>query len=600
MTQTHDDTTPTVKNSPGILQSEIESLKKSLEKSEDRYQSFLEEIEDGYIELDLAGRLLFFNTAFMELTGYSREKLKGMSYREYIDHNHLFRVFRAFNHVYKTGVPNKAFNYAIIRSDGTKRMSEISIALKRDLNGTIIGFRSIVRDITKRNNAEKELKRHRSRLEAIFRSVNDAIITVDNDMNVIEANTATDTICGIKVSELVGNVFTNCTENCMGHCHAVLKETLVSKSAIRDYRIECANKGHRHQKVSISTSPLLDSDNKFLGAVLVIKDITRLNDLERELKKRHRLKDIIGASSKMQDLFCLLEDLSDMEATVLITGESGTGKELAAKALHECGKRAFKPFVKVNCSALSENLLESELFGHVKGSFTGAISDSQGRFETANKGTILLDEIGDISPATQLKLLRVLQEREFEKVGQSEPIKVDIRVIASTNRNLRELVAKGIFREDLYYRLKVVEIDIPPLRERTEDIQLLVDHFIQKFNEKYHKTIYHVSDEVQNIFLSYDWPGNIRELEHAMERAFVLCRGDVIELEHIPPDITTQGPGHVMPIPPVSTHSREVLLETLKKTGWNKSKTAKLLGVNRRTIYRRIDKLNIQKPHELV
>jgi transcriptional regulator with PAS, ATPase and Fis domain len=300
----------------------------------------------------------------------------------------------------------------------------------------------------------------------------------------------------------------------------------------------------------------------------------------------------------MQNIYRLLEDLANLDTTVLITGESGTGKELVARALHYSGNRAFQPFTTVNCSALAESLLESELFGHVKGAFTGAIKDRLGRFETANGGTIFLDEIGDISPLIQLKLLRVLQEKEFERVGESTPRKVDVRVIASTNKDLREKVRNGEFRQDLYYRLKVVEVVLPPLRERLEDIPLLVDHFRGIFNERFGKNIEGISGEVLNIFMNYSWPGNVRELEHVMEHAFVLCHGGLITMEQIPVDIRNVMPsGHSIrqKSKTKAPREKEEIINALKNTGWNKAKAARLLGIGRRTIYRKIDDYQIEK-----
>jgi transcriptional regulator with PAS, ATPase and Fis domain len=328
-----------------------------------------------------------------------------------------------------------------------------------------------------------------------------------------------------------------------------------------------------------------------MGAVLVVRDITLLRDLERELRERHQFQNIIGRSKKMQDIYRLLEDLANLETTVLITGESGTGKDLVARALHYSGQRAFKPFVTVNCSALTESLLESELFGHVKGAFTGAIKDKQGRFQAANGGTILLDEIGDISPLIQLKLLRVLQEKVFERVGESTPQKVDVRVIACTNKDLKEKVRRGEFRQDLYYRLKVVEVSLPPLRERLEDLPLLVDHFCRSFNERFKKHIEGISSEVLSRFMNYPWPGNVRELEHVMEHAFVLCHGPVITLEHLPSEISSSDKSEKITIS--KTRAKEPkqtqeILDALNKTGWNKAKAARLLGIGRRTIYRKI------------
>ncbi|MEM5787363.1 MAG: sigma 54-interacting transcriptional regulator, partial [Syntrophobacteraceae bacterium] len=278
---------------------------------------------------------------------------------------------------------------------------------------------------------------------------------------------------------------------------------------------------------------------------------------------------------------------------VLITGESGTGKELVAEALHRSGDRSHKPLVKVNCSALPESLLESELFGHVRGAFTGAIRDNVGRFHRADGGTIFFDEIGDISPKVQLKLLRVLEESEFERVGSSTPNRVDVRMIAATNRNLMEKVSHGELREDLYYRLKVVEIRLPPLRDRREDIPLLIDHFRTGFNIKFKKTIEAISSDVLKAFLKYPWPGNVRELEHTMEHAFVLCSGNIITFDHLPADfLSAPANEHRSPDAIQAVDSRAIL-EALDKTAWNKARAARLLGIDRVTLYRKIKKYNL-------
>jgi len=440
---------------------------------------------------------------------------------------------------------------------------------------------------------EDELERHRSRLESIFRSVQDAIITVDTEMNVIEANKAAEDICSFKL--VSGQQFADITRECDQSCHEVLLETLNSRKTIQGYQIECKHP-HRNKLIAmVNSSPLLDSSGKFIGAVLVIRDITRLTHLEEELKERHHFQNIIGKSEKMKKLYDLLTILANQGTTVLITGESGTGKEMAAKALHYGGTRASGTFITVNCSALAENLLESELFGHVRGAFTGADRDKIGRFEAADGGTILLDEIGDISQLIQLKLLRVLQEKEFERVGESNPRKVDVRVIASTSRDLKEAMNRGQFRKDLYYRLNVIEIKLPPLRERYEDIPLLVSHFCEIFKKSYRKNISGVSDEVLEAFMNYPWPGNVRELEHAIERAFVLCRNRTIRLEHIPIEIR-DSIGAKKRFPEKKTdNDPEEILKVLVKTDWNISKAARLLGISRWTLYRRFQKYNISR-----
>jgi PAS domain S-box-containing protein len=571
---------------------------KALKESEEKYWTLLENIEDGYIEVDLAGNAIFFNGSFCKMVGYTRDELKGMNYRKYIEKETVQAVYKTYNKIYTTGVPQRIFDYEIVAKDGTKRIVEVSASLRRNSEGLSTGFRAILRDLTERKRAEQELARHRSHLEAIFRSVNDAIITFDTEGRGIKANRAAESICGLAAEAIVGSAFFMCLKQCNQSCLEALRETLKTKTTIKEFNVECGHLFRPRQMVSITCSPLLDQDGKFMGAVLLIRDITRLRDLERELKERYEFHKIVGKNKKMQEIYGLLEDLADLETTVLVTGESGTGKELVAKALHYSGRRAFKPFVMVNCSALAENLLESELFGHVKGAFTGAIRDKQGRFQIANGGTILLDEIGDISPGIQLKLLRVLQEKEFERVGESKTLKVDVRVIAVTNQDLKEKVRRREFREDLYYRLKVVGITLPPLRERLEDIPLLVDHFCNSFNKSFKKNIEGISIEVLNIFMNYPWPGNIRELDHAMEHGFVLCRGKIISLEHIPIEIRDHfRTGKITPKERASDEPQGIL-NALNKTDWNKAKASRLLGISRRTIYRKICKYRLAQSSE--
>jgi PAS domain S-box-containing protein len=442
---------------------------------------------------------------------------------------------------------------------------------------------------------EAENERYRLNLEAIFKSLNDGIITVDREMSVIEANEATKNICGFSPEEIVGKGFDKLLFQCNKACHKVLKETLKTKKTIREFRVECGHQVRSGQIVLLTSSPLMDRKKKFVGAVLVARDITRLSDLEKKLKERHKFQNIIGKSLRMQEVYRLIEYLADTETSVLITGESGTGKELVARAIHHRGKRADKPLVTVNCSALAETLLESEIFGHVKGAFTGAIKDKAGRFKLADGGTVFLDEIGDISPIVQLKLLRVLQERQFERVGDSKTIKVDVRVIAATNRNLKEKIRLGEFREDLYYRLKVVEIAIPPLRKRLEDLPLLVNHFCRLFENSFNKKIDGVSDEVLTNFMNYPWPGNVRELQHAIEHAFVLCRGRNITLDHLPSEIVGYSKGPSRARGKKFVNEPHEIQQALDKTDWNKAKAARMLGISRQTIYRKINEFGLAK-----
>ena len=332
-----------------------------------------------------------------------------------------------------------------------------------------------------------------------------------------------------------------------------------------------------------------------------LKSLIKENQYLREkLSQKYNFSNIIGKNRKMLDLFDLIKDIAKTNSTVLVTGESGTGKELIANAIHFNSERIKKPFVKVNCGVLAENLLESELFGHVKGAFTGAIRDKLGRFELANGGTIFLDEIGDISPNMQLKRLRVLQEGEFERVGGTETIKVDVRIIAATNRDLEDMMKKGKFRQDLYYRLNVIPIEVPPLRERRDDIPLLITHFLTKFAKQFNKTIDVIEDEAMQYLQNYSWPGNIRELENLLERAVVLNKTGRLTLkdfphyivqQEIPPDIEVDNGHSLTDI--VDGFERQIILKALRENNFNKLRTAEKLGIHRSTFMSKLKKYGI-------
>ncbi len=318
-------------------------------------------------------------------------------------------------------------------------------------------------------------------------------------------------------------------------------------------------------------------------------------ELRSRLEDRFHFKNIIGRSEKMVRIFELIRHIAPYDSSVLIIGESGTGKELIANAIHYNSQRASMPFIKVSCASLSEGIIESELFGHEKGAFTGAIASRKGRFELAHQGTLFLDEVEDIPPSTQIKLLRVLQEGEFERVGGNKTIKVNIRIIAASNRDLNEEVKRGIFREDLYYRLNVVNIKLPPLRDRREDIPFLIRFFIERFSQKYHMKVRGISQKAMQLLTHYEWTGNVRELENTIESILVIHSPEVIEPHHLPPEIREgKERPEIIPIKigtPLEEVEKEMLIQTLRATKGNKRKAAQLLGINVRTIHRKIEEL---------
>jgi DNA-binding NtrC family response regulator len=351
------------------------------------------------------------------------------------------------------------------------------------------------------------------------------------------------------------------------------------------------------------TKPFINEE--LLAKIKVMLRIKDLHDaLKRErnknillsqaLEKRYSFGNLLGKNSRMQEIYELISDISNTDSTVLIQGESGTGKELIARAIHFNSHRKTRPFIVANCSAYSQNLLESELFGHEKGSFTGAIRRKIGRFELAHGGTIFLDEIGEVSPPTQILLLRVLQDHRFERVGGEETLEVDVRVIAATNKNLMEEMKRGTFREDLYYRLNVIPLLVPPLRERKDDIPLLASHFLQKFNHEKGKAVTRIAPEVMEILLAHSWPGNVRELENVIEHATIIAKKDEILLKDLP-QYLLQRPLPTQQLASLKDYEKDLILKTLEETNWNKHQTSKKLKITRSTLYGKMKKYGLIK-----
>jgi len=467
-----------------------------------------------------------------------------------------------------------AFDYIVkpVRQD--RLLQSVSIALKHKA-------------------VREENEQCRLNFEAIFRSVNDGIITVDENMEVVEINAAAERICRFQKKKAVGKPLQELKDHCGGNCLNALTSTLKTRKEVKLRFVECIAADGRQQVVSVKASPLLGVKNLFSGAVMVVRDETRLLSLERRLQARQRIDSIVGRSEGIEKVRSMIRYLADVQTTVLITGGSGTGKELVVDALHHSGERRDGPLVKVNCAALSENLLESELFGHVAGAFTGAVKDKVGRFQRAHGGTIFLDEIGEISQRMQLRLLRVLESMEFERVGESTPTRVDVRLLAATNRDLRKKVDLGEYREDLYYRLKVAEIHVPSLLERRDDIPLLAEHFRRNFNRKFDRQIKGLSSEVERMFLEYPWPGNVRELQNLMEHTFIRCRQRVITSENLPPEFLRYFEEHALPVEMSPEAEAEAIRKALAQARGNKSEAARLLGMSRRTIYRKMQKYAI-------
>lgn len=454
--------------------------------------------------------------------------------------------------------------------------------------------------------AEFAKESYRRFLETIFKSVSDSIVSIDHNLIILKMNEAASLLfreIGLDIQER-STLDVLRQHRALRHLVDMIAGVLQTGAEVTDHRVECPAQD-KPQVLSVCISPLDNGTGETGGAVLVVRDITHKE--QRQGRERSRFHRMIGASPAMQNVYVMIENIAPVDSSVLITGDSGTGKELVVHALHLESRRRNKPLVMVDCTAIPDNLLESELFGHKKGSFTGAEESRMGRILRADGGTLFLDEIGDISITMQLRLLRFLQEKTFSPVGSDREIQVDVRVVAATNVNLKEKVKAGEFREDLYFRLLIIDIDLPPLKNRPGDISLLTHHFIDVFSQKVGKNISGISAQALELLNRYNWPGNVRQLEHTIERACILCKNATISSKHLPREIVRddmEQEDHFTapqaPEPAIEVHLRQQhlseaelqtcreILAALKTAGGNKAKAARILKIDRSTLYRKI------------
>lgn len=433
--------------------------------------------------------------------------------------------------------------------------------------------------------------------EIILGSIADGVFTVDMGWHITSFNAAAERITGIPREEAIGKSCAEVFKATVCESACVMRRTIETGDPIVNEEIMIVRADGEPITVSVSTALLRDQDGNVIGGVETFRDLSEVTELRKELASRHTFADIISKDHEMIRLFDILPEVAESESTVLIEGESGTGKELFAKAIHNLSPRCEKPMITVNCGALPDTLLEAELFGYKAGAFTDARRDKPGRFALAEGGTIFLDEIGDISPAMQARLLRILQERVYEPLGATESVGADVRVITATNKDLDKMVRRGEFRQDLYYRINVVRLKIPPLRKRRGDITLLVDHFIAHFNHLKKKNISGATAQTMALLMSYDFPGNVRELENIVEHSFVLCRSGMIELGHLPAHIR---PAEEEAFSRANRSLEELearfIVAALKRNNWNRQATAVELGMHKSTLWRKIKRLSIELP----
>ncbi len=546
----------------------------------------LNSIRDGVFSVDNHKRILSFNRAAEELTGWRAEEVIGRHCMEVFQSSNCDGCFLSESMQCQQPVLNRSL--FITTKAGRRLPVNINAMPMFGPDGTLQGGVQVFRNI--------------DTLQAralILDSLADGVFTVDRDWKITSFNYAAEKMTGISAEEAIGQSCSDvfhaniCGKNC-AVAYAMCTGKVESNRSI-------TIRGHDGNRVpvSICAAPLVDAQGNIIGGVESIRDLRQIASLKRQLA-RFQVGDLISKSPTMQRIFSILPDIAESDSNVLILGESGTGKELMAKALHERSDRHKHPFVAVNCGALPETLLESELFGYKAGAFTDARKDRPGRFAAAEKGTLFLDEIGDISLPVQVKLLRVLQERQYEPLGSTTPVAADVRIVAATHRDLEELMVEGLFREDLYYRLNVVKLVIPALRDRKEDIPILVDHIIEKFNQERKKDISGLADETMAMLLDYKYPGNIRELQNIIEYAFILCPGGLIQPEHLPEIFHKQKKGH-LPCTglsgPVTLEEAEKILirKALQRNNWKKMATCRELKISKDTLRRKIKRYNLTR-----
>ncbi len=560
-------------------------------------ENILDSFSDGVIAIDKDLRIISFSKGAERITGFLAVDVNGKNFNE---------VFKSELDVHKSPVADVLENGKSLANIKTEINNvdnkPITISINatplKDVKGKIIGLIVNFRDIEEVYKLHAELFTENARLISILNSITDGVLTVDNEWRITSFNPAAERITGHKAENVMGKQCYEVmkSETCKTNCP--LRKTMATKIPVYDYEIEIVSARGETIPISVNTALLIDEENEIIGGVETFRDLSIYKHLSEELNLRYSFANIIGKDKKMQEMYSLLDVVSPTSTTILIMGETGTGKELVARAIHHNSSRKNNPFIKVDCTALPETLLESELFGYKKGAFTDAKTDKPGKFELADSGTIFLDEIGELPPSIQAKLLRVLEEHEFEPLGGIKTVKINVRIITATNRDLQQAIKQGKFREDFYYRLNVVPITLPPLRERTEDIPLLIEHFIKIFGKRFNKTITNVSSDAMDLLLDYPWPGNVRQLEHAIEHAFIHCTGRIIQTGHLPDEITQKSSLSVDRIlkteDPIEEIEKEVILEALKRNNWDREKTAKILKISRITLWRKMKKYSIQ------
>ena len=561
---------------------------------QEHYEDFLETYSDGIVVIDKNLKIISFSRGAERIIGYNAIKTIGLTCKE------VFRSTICEKHclvkmVLKSGKPVSNFREDIKNAKNEIIPLTINASPLQNIHGEITGVVLSFRNVLEVYKLTAELFKESLRLQSILNSIADGVFTVNKNWSITSFNPAAERITGYRKKEIIGKTCSSVLGKGFCDKNSPLIRTIETGKTTINFEMEIIDAKGKKVIIAVSSAPLFDEEGEIIGGVETFRDLTVLKQLKRELKGRYGFGNIIGKNPRMQKIYNLIESVSNTNSTILILGETGTGKDLVAKAIHYNSQRRDKAFIKVSCAALPESLLESELFGYKKGAFTGAMRDKPGRFKLADGGTIFLDEVGEIPISIQVKLLGVLEEQEFEPLGGTKPTKVDVRIIAATNRDLKEAIAEGKFREDLFYRLNVVPIYLPPLRERRDDIPLLVEHLIKKFNKEKDRKILSVSKKAMGLLMDSDWTGNVRQLENAIEYGFIHCEGKTILPQHLPEEIIKKAGEEKLVVgkKPFEEMEKRLVLNVLKKKNYDRERAAHALHISRTTLWRKMKKYNI-------
>lgn len=540
----------------------------------------IDSVADGVFTVDRQMKIVSFNRSAEQMTGISRNEAVGKPCHE-IFKTSVCDSACPLREAIKNG--NSVTNREVTISTVSGGMIPVSVsaAVLYDTEGNQIGGVETIRNM--------------QNTYAIMDSVADGLFTVDEGLTITHFNKAAEEITGVSQTEAIGKpcfeIFKS--EVCSGACPMV--EAIATGQSIQR-EVEITDLKGRKKLISVSASTLFDTAGNVIGGVETVRDLTPITSIKEEIQEKYSFRSLVSRNPGMRRLFDVMEDIAASNATVFINGESGTGKELFARAIHDLSPRKNGPMVTVNCGALPETLLESEIFGVRKGAFTGATENRPGRLEMCNGGTFFLDEIGDLPLPLQVKLLRVLENHEFQPLGARTPIKADVRFITATHRNLEEMVAEGTFRQDLYFRINIVTLHIPPLRDRREDIPLLIDMALQRFNLTYNKKVRTISPEVLKLMLTHPFPGNVRELLNLIEQSVILCRGTEITLDHLPANFLNMTQDHSQAIRRSGKlPSAAELRSLLNRYDGNRSDVARELNIDRTTLWRWMKRLDVKE-----